>query len=155
MMRNERWWLYPCTHLQHVQNHYSLSQRPTNQSVFSLRLKTLISIRLEETHRHRQLNASLDGISNKLGLLNTFHPSGIQIMSVITFCPLDTVLHIVICSLQYSSCCSHSGLVFTDQSCILKRLWWIYPWVSYLVQAFPTRWPTIQVLVRFNYPFKY
>lgn len=153
--------------LQQVQNRHQLSQRPPSQSVFSFRVKTVISSGWEETHRH--VHASPDSINNKLGLLNSCYSSGIQIMSVITFCSLDAVLHVVICSLQCSSltwihmledffrfsslfclcCCCHSGFMFTDESSTLNGFdEFIYGCV--LVPAFPTRWPTMHALVRFN-----
>lgn len=153
--------------LQQVQNRHQLSQRPPDQSVFSFRVKSVISSGLEETHRHVQ--ASSDSINNKLVLLNSCHPSGIQIMSLITFRSLDAVLHVVICSpaMFFINLDSRVGglfqILFTLLPVLLlsfrfhvyrreqhfKWLWWIYVWVV-LVPAFPTRWPTMHALVRFN-----
>ncbi len=111
----------------------------TQPICISLKLKTVISSRLEETHRH--VHAPLDHISNRPGLLKTCHPSGIQIMSVITFCSREAVLHIVICSLQCSSftwihirrTLSFSTPVLLQSFrahvySILKWLWWIHQW---------------------------
>lgn len=85
--RHDTQWQNCDSSLQQVQNCH-------HKSVFSLRVKTVISSGLEETHR--PVHASSDRISNKLRLLNSCHPSGIQIIFVIAVCSPDAVLHVVI-----------------------------------------------------------
>jgi len=136
MKHSDRLWLQPTA---------GTELPPTvwkKKSVFALRVKTVISSGLEETHR--PVHASSNRISNKLRILNScpslrntdyvcdcflFPRHCFARSNPFTAMFLDSHVAFRFSPLLCQCCCCHSGFMFTEESSIFKWLWWIDLWV--------------------------
>lgn len=132
--------------LQQVQNRHQLSQRPPNQSVFSFRVKTVISSGLEETHRHVHASSEHQQQTRALKLLPSLRNTD-YVFDYFLFPSCCFACSNLFAAMFFINLDSNVGglfqILFTLLSVLLlsfrlhvyrreqhfKWLWWIYLWV--------------------------